>query len=39
LLRDNRYRNECLQAMAMAPELGAAIVATLTAQSGRRNRP
>jgi hypothetical protein len=39
LLRDNRYRNECLQAMAMAPELGTAIVATLTAQSGRRSRP
>lgn len=39
LLRDDRYRNECLKAMAMAPELGAGIVATLTAQSGRHSRP
>lgn len=32
LLRDSRYRDECLRAMAMAPELGGVIVATLGEQ-------
>ncbi len=31
LLHDDRYRDECLQAMAMAPDLGAGIIATLDA--------
>lgn len=32
LLRDDRYRNECLKAMAMPLELGSAIIATLDEQ-------
>lgn len=35
LLRDVHYRNECLQAMAMDPDLSATIVATLGQESSR----
>lgn len=35
LLRDERYRDECLSAMAMEPSLGATIIATLDAHRPR----
>lgn len=38
LLREDRHRNDCLEAMAMPPELGRAIVATLEAQQSRQSQ-
>lgn len=38
LLRDARYRDECLQAMNMTPHLGDTIVTTLNAQLRRQSR-
>ncbi|MBT2143281.1 MULTISPECIES: nucleotidyl transferase AbiEii/AbiGii toxin family protein [unclassified Rhodanobacter] len=38
-LRDDRYRDECLKAMAMTPSLGAGIIATLDEQQSRQSRP
>ena len=35
LLHDNRYRGECLQAMAMEPRLGDALIATLDTHQPR----
>lgn len=39
LLHDERYRDECLQATAMASSLGAGIIATLDQQQARQSSP
>lgn len=39
LLRDDRYRDECLKAMGMAPSLGTSIIATLDEQQLHQPRP
>lgn len=39
LLREDHYRNQCLEAMAMPTELGNVIVTTLEAQQSRHPEP